>query len=54
MRFKRTEANHGVFVSEDMFIPIYIDNLPIMSKDILKLDGLQRELKARFCMTDLG
>ncbi len=54
MGFKRTEAGHGVFVSEDMFIAIHVDDLLIMSKDILKLDDLQRELKARFCMTDLG
>ena len=41
MGFKRIEADHGVFVSEDMFIAIYMDDLFIISKDILKLDNLQ-------------
>ncbi len=54
MGFKRTEADHGVFVSEDIFIAIYVDDLLIMSKDILKLDDLQQELKTRFRMTDFG
>ncbi len=54
MGFKCTKADHGVFVSEDIFIAIYMDDLLMMSKDILKFDDLQRELKVRFCMTDLG
>ena len=52
--FKHTESDHGVFVSEDMFIAIYVDDLLIMGKDTLKLQQLQAELKSRFQMTDLG
>ncbi len=52
MRFKHTETDHGVFVSEDMFIAIYMDDLFIIRRDILKLDDLQRELIARFRMKD--
>ena len=44
--FKHTESDHGVFVSEDMFIAIYVDDLFIMGKDTLKLQQLQAELKS--------
>ncbi len=54
MGFKRIEADHSVFVFKDMFIAIYMDDFLIMTKDILKLDDLQRELKASFHITDLG
>ena len=54
MGFKRTNSDHGVFVSEDMFIAIYVDDLLIFEKDNLKLQQLQHELKSRFRMTDLG
>lgn len=52
--FRRTESDHGVFVSEHMFIAIYVDDLLIMSKVNSELDALQDQLKARFKMTDLG
>lgn len=54
MGFRRTESDHGVFVSEDMYIAIYVDDLLIFGKDASKLQQLQHELKSRFRMTDLG
>lgn len=54
MGFKRTESDHGVFVSGDMFIAIYVDDLFIFGKDTPKVQQLQYELKSRFRMTDLG
>lgn len=33
MGFTRTESDHGVFVSEDIFIAIYVDDLLIFGKD---------------------
>ena len=54
MGFKRTYSDHGVYVSDDMFIAIYVDDLVIFEKDTSKLQQLQHELKFRFRMTDLG
>ena len=54
MGFKRTESDHGVFVSRDMFIAIYVDDLLIFGKDTQILEQLQHDLKSRFKMTDLG
>ena len=53
MKFKRTNSNHEVFVSNNMFIAIYVDDLFIFEKDISKLQQLQHELKSRFRMTNL-
>lgn len=33
MGFKRTNSDHGIFVSEDMYIAIYDDDLIISGKD---------------------
>lgn len=54
MSFKRTNSDHGVFVLENMFIAIYVDDLLIFGKDNSKLQQLQHELKSRFQMIDLG
>ncbi len=54
MGFRRTESDHGVFVSEDMYIAIYVDDLLIFGKNASKLQQLKYELKSRFRMTDLG
>ena len=53
-RFRHIESDHDVFVSEHMFIAIYVDNLLVMSKINADLDSLQDRLKAQFKMTDLG
>ena len=53
-RFWLTESDHGVFVSENMFLAICVDNLLIMSKINVDLDVLQNEIKAQFKMTGWG
>ena len=53
-RFRRTESDHGVFVSEHMLISIYFDDLFITIKVNADLDALLNQLKARFKMTNLG
>ena len=43
-----------MFVSEDIFIAIYVDDLLIFGKNTPILVQLQHDLKSRFKMTDLG
>lgn len=40
MTFLQTKLDHGVFLSEYMFITIYVDDLLIISKVNVKLDEL--------------
>ena len=47
MGFKRSNSDNGVFISDDMFIVIYVDDLLIFGKDTSKLQQLQHELKSR-------
>ncbi len=52
MSFKRTNSDYRVFVSEDMYITIYVDDILIFGKNASKIQ-LRHELKSLFCMTDL-
>lgn len=54
MGFKRTESDHGVFVSKEMFIAIYVDDMLIFCKHGSQLKKLQKKLEICFRMTDLG
>ena len=54
MGFELTEADDGSFVSGDIFNVIYMDELLIISKYMLKLDDLQQKLKPPFYITDLA
>ena len=53
MSFKGTNSDYRVFVSEDMYITIYVDDILIFGKDASKIQ-LRHELKSLFCITDLG
>ncbi len=52
--FRQTKSDHGVFVSKDIFIAVYTNDILILGQNISQLKKLQSVLKAHFCMTDLG
>ncbi len=54
MDFKRTESDHSVFVSKNIFIAIYVDDMLIFTKHDGQLKKLQKELEIRFRMTEPG
>ena len=47
MGFKRINSDYGVFVSDDIFIVIYVDDHLIFGNNTSKLQQLQHELKSR-------
>lgn len=52
----KTDAGHSVFISynKSTFILVYVDNLPIISKNLNIINGLKNILLKHFCITDLG
>ena len=55
--FKRTEADHGCFISSDksIFIAVYVDDLLIFgAPDDPRVEQVMQHLRDRFQMTDLG
>ena len=57
LNFKKTEADHGLFVSADrtIFIAVYVDVLLVFgAENNPKIDDVMQNLRDRFQMTDLG
>ncbi len=52
--FWLTESDHGVFVSENMFLAICVDDMLIISKINVDLNVLQNQIKAQFKMRGWG
>ncbi len=56
LRFVRLELDHRIFISKDkqLFIAVYVDDLPFFDADISSLEDIQQKLRDRFKITDQG
>ena len=53
--YKRLEHNHCVFVHQNGFIiAIYLDNFLLLGLDFAEISQLNKQLRDRFCMRDMG
>ncbi len=54
LSFKRSNSDHAVFIKNDIFLVMYVDDLLLFGPNLNNLRDIQDQLKQRFKMTDLG
>lgn len=54
MGFRRTEADHSVFIRGKIIIAVYVDDLLLVGKNMDEIYSIKRALKGQFKMTGLG
>jgi hypothetical protein len=53
LEFKRSNSNHTVFIKNEIFLIMYVDDLLLFDLNLNNLRNTQNQLKQRFKMTDL-
>jgi hypothetical protein len=53
LSFKRSNSNHEVFIKNDIFLIMYVDDLLLFDLNLNDLRDIQNQLKRRFKMTNL-
>jgi hypothetical protein len=53
LRFKRSNSNHAVFIKNEIFLTMYVDDLLLIDLNLNDLQDIQNQLKQRFKMTNL-
>jgi hypothetical protein len=53
LRFKRSNSNHAVFIKNEIFLIMYVDDLLLFDLNLNDLQNIQNQLKQRFKMTNL-
>jgi hypothetical protein len=51
--FKRSNSNHAVFIKDEIFLTMYVDDLLLFGPNLNDLQDIQNQLKQRFKMTNL-
>jgi transcriptional regulator of heat shock response len=53
LNFKRSNSNHAVFIKNDIFLIMYVNDLLLFDSNLNDLQNIQNQLKQRFKMTNL-
>jgi len=52
--FKRSEADHSLYLRHDAIIAVYVDDMSLFAERIETIQQLKQQLKGKYEMTDLG
>src|SRR5579859_1201439 len=52
--FKKLQAEHGIYDNGNVTIPLYVDDLLLVSKDISVIKKAKEMISSQFNMKDLG
>jgi hypothetical protein len=53
LEFKRSNSDHAVFIKDEIFLIMYVDDLLLFDLNLNDLQNIQNQLKQRFKMTNL-
>jgi hypothetical protein len=53
LEFKQSNSNHAVFIKNEIFLIMYVDDLLLFDLNLNDLQNIQNQLKQRFKMTNL-
>jgi hypothetical protein len=53
LEFKRSSFDHSVFIKDEIFLIMYVDDLLLFDLNLNDLRDIQNQLKQRFKMTNL-
>jgi hypothetical protein len=53
LRFKRSNSDHAVFIKNEIYLAMYVDDLLLFGFNLNHLRDIQNQLKQRFKMTNL-
>ncbi len=53
LKFKRSNSDHAVFIKDEIFLIMYVDDLLLFELNLNHLQNIQNQLKQRFKMTNL-
>lgn len=54
LRFRRIDSDHSVFVTDDVIITVYVDDLLLIEEDRSSIQDIKQHLNNAFRMSDLG